>query len=83
MVNEDSIDLRIIKMASIDKEATVSDWLLNYFSLEVDRTDYYVPVYDPEQVSKWESIIDKTPMFKKNAKYFVLKSNSEENLAIS
>jgi hypothetical protein len=42
-----------------------------------------VPVYDAEQVARWEQIINKCPLIEKNAKFFILKSIDEENLRVS
>jgi len=47
------------------------------------RRDYYVPVYDPEQVARWEQIINKCPIIDKNSRFFILKSIDEESLRVS
>lgn len=42
-----------------------------------------MPTYDPEQVARWEQLINKCPIIEKNAKFFILKSFDEESLRIS
>lgn len=42
-----------------------------------------MPVYDPEQVARWEQVINKCPLKDKHAKFYILKSYDEESLRIS